>query len=919
MIDITVIFLFIYHLVLLILGIVFFENYLFKDFDNSFSLVKIIFCFSFVLCLSLLSMIMFEILGFITTSLKLFIWYIDITFLVLFIYLIIPISLIYTYVTYEDEKISNSLFKFKYFYSALKKMKNNKKINNNDEDKNDFMRRLVYVSEDIINKMNNYNYQIKNRNKKKLFKIIIGCIIMLPLIWFAFYKISMVTFKSNSDVYDRYDIYNIDTILKEKLNIINKEFADEYDTNNDKNKNIFFIKIMKNLLIYISVTGMTIVSALSAFTSLYSPYTNISNFFFFVTLKKVKAIEKKIIFIKDELASKKKLLLLYQYPHLLNDYIKNKNKNNSISNYNANNIYNIRTNLAHPNDLNSYSNFGDLTYQYPNISNADNIIPYKEKGNELLNGSTDMAYFQNNNRIDNIDINKYYNNNNNQNEYKKIDSDIEYIGSKPFKKCNLYLGTHKSIYKDMHDTFMKKENEFYNIFNQNFIYNNNTKESEVINNEDEEIEQNATINFYDEVSIDKQINFKSFDGGSGKFLDKNMSGNNLLYKRNVKSSNYMDDNVNINYSSNFNYSPSNESYRYDEMDGGREIIRYNSYCGVSPKDENSEHNNGIDLDSDDKNKKKKNFFYNMYSFKNVLIKNEDVLPYTNKQKEELYVNKKYISNLLVNSLQKPYRTLKSVKDFFTHNLIRNKNRQSFENVNKRSKEVLVQDIKTLEFMSKKLYFLLDEVVKEQIRINKSTTFSGMILYLLGIIMSILCFYKIIKTCYIIYMVEFHYKFIYTYSSGHALMLFYSKNMDFSFINDLKSVLNIVHININLDNYVVSITSILLLCFIFTNLKTFMEKIIKLRYSTKSSLYSNLAILLMCELMGLYFSAYCIQLFDYLPVKEKIKMIYIFFNNNILNLFKLKYHFDFVYVVSLFISLLLIKVHHKHRSNSFSEL
>ncbi|ETB59617.1 hypothetical protein YYC_03054 [Plasmodium yoelii 17X] len=601
MINITVCFLFIYHLMLLILGIVFFENYLFKDFDNSFSLVKIIFCFSFVLCLSLLSMIMFEILGFITTSLKLFIWYIDITFLVLFIYLIIPISLIYTYVTYEDEKVSNSLFKFKYFYSALKKMKNNKKINNNNEDKSDFMRRLVYVSDDIINKMKNYNNKIKSQNKKKIFKIIIGSIIILPLIWFTLYKISVVTFKSNSDVYDIYDIYNIDNILKEKLNIINKEFADEYDTNNEKNKNIFFIKIMKNLLIYISVTGMTIVSALSAFTSLYSPYTNISNFFFFVKIKKVKAIEKKIIFIKDELCSKKKLLLLYQYPNLLNDYIKNKKNNNSMSNFTLNSFYNTNTNKIYINGFNSYNNFGDHTYENSNISNTNNIISYNEKDNAFNNTSPDMSYFKNNNRIDNFDSNAHCssckNGSNPHYSSDKNGSDIEYISSKPFKKCNLYLGTHKSIYKDIHDTFIKKENKLCNIFSGNSMYNN-ANESEIIDNEDEEMEHKTNINFDNEMYINHEINFKSFDEGSLKMFDKNLSGSVSLYKRNVKSSNYIDENINYN-NNKFNCLENNENYKHEEIDDEKEIIKYNSYCGDLSKDKNVEYNNVTNLDNDD--------------------------------------------------------------------------------------------------------------------------------------------------------------------------------------------------------------------------------------------------------------------------------------------------------------------------------
>ncbi len=451
-------------------------------------------------------------------------------------------------------------------------------------------------------------------------------------------------------------------------------------------------------------------------------------------------------------------------------------------------------------------------------------------------------------------------------------------------------------------------------------------------------------------------------------FNQNINSNNSLYKRNIKSSNDLLDDTHMEYQKKFHFFKTKEQnislenkvtddyrreYKYengkyktfflfnypifsfkrlfkgsknnmggkgyqisDSIHMNREAnytINKNS-CDNNNKNScdnnnknNCDNNNKNNCDNNNKNNCDNNNTNNCDNNNKNNCDNNNIHSFN--YKWEGFIRKSVISSFFY-GFQKPYKTLQSVKEFFTRRK---------DNVNKKSKQVLIQDIKSLEYMIKKLYFLLDDVIKEQIRINQSTTFCGILLYILGIIMSILCVYKIIKTCYIIYMIEIHYKFISTYSSGHVLMLFYSKNMNISIINELKNVLHIVHININLDNYVISITSILLLCFIFTNLKTFMEKIIKLRYSTKSSLYSNLAILLMCEIMDLYFSAYCIQLFDYLPIKEKIKMLYIFFNNNLLNLFKLKYHFDFVYVISLFISLILLKFHHKNKSDQFKEI
>ncbi|SCP02737.1 conserved Plasmodium protein, unknown function [Plasmodium malariae] len=1037
MISWTAVFLCLYHLALSVLGSLFFENYLFKDFDNSFSLVKIIFCFSFVLCLSLLSMIVFEILGFITTSLKLFIWYIDITLLILFIYLIIPVSLIYTYITFEDEKTANSLFKFKYFYTALTKMKHKKKkIYLPDEDKTNFMRKLVYVSEDLILKMKNYNKKIRNRNKQKILKFVVGCIFFLPIIWFTFYKISMITLKNNSDVYDKSDIYDIGNILQEKFKLINKEFAEEYDTNNENSQNFLFIKIIKNLLIYISVTGMTIVSAFSAFTSLYSPYTNISNFFFFVTLKKVKIIEKKIMFITDELASKKKMLLLHDYPHLINLYSKNVHYNescfsNKLHSYNNRNRHNNYTKNLHFDktssfyntsaNTNNYSfaqnvclngceNFTDNTFNYTNNNDTINryvdnsphncygILTYHIDDNfnvETMHSHNDhvnhcgrenkhglkhtgghkreeaegvvmpMARIEPLNGNGNVNVGIRDSGKeqikSRENKQRKQNEEIEYIHFKPFKKCNLYLGSHKSIYKNIYETFIKKEKNFGGIFNLNGGYDEvegvvveEKKEMEMLEKKMDMLEKKQKINVLNLTSPHEECKETHVENHHMSILNNNrrevevdistrssssnrfspfveyINSTNSLYKRNVKSTNLMENNnnndncININdNSTNNNINNNINNNNINNNNNNNKYVDYKKKFIFFKTTEKEEEREAYDVEHNEETKeisscndgeeKNKSIFhkYNntVHSFKN-LFRHFDTLPQDIKHKESKSINRRYISAFLFNSFQKPYKTFQSVKEFFTGKKA---------NVNKKNKEILIQDIKALEYMAKNLYFLLDEVIKEQIRINQSTTFCGIFLYLLGIIMSILCIYKIVKTCYIIYMIEIYYRFISTYSSGHVLMLFYSRNMNISFINDLKNVLHIVHININLDNYVISITSILLLCFIFTNLKTFMEKIIKLRYSTKSSLYSNIAILVMCEIMDLYFSAYCIQLFDYLPVKEKVKMLYIFFNNNLLNLFKLKYHFDFVYVISLFISLALIKLHHKHRSDQFREI
>ncbi|GAW83016.1 hypothetical protein, conserved [Plasmodium gonderi] len=1008
MISITAIFLCMYHVVLSVLGCVFFENYLFKDFDNSFSIVKIIFSCSFVLCLSLLSMIVFEILGFITTTLKLFIWYIDIAFLVLFIYLIIPISLIYTYVTYDDENTGNRLFKFKYFYTTLAKMRNKKKKflsndNDNDDDKTNFMKKLLYVSEDLIVQMKNYNRKIRNKNKQKICKFLIGCFLILPLLWFTFYKISMITLKNNNDIYDKTsDIYDIGNVLQEKFKIINKEFSEEYDTNNEKNKFFFFFfKLMKNLFIYISVTGMTLVSALSAFTSLYSPYTNISIFFFFVTIKKVKIIENKIKFVTNELSLKKKLLVLYDHPNLFDNYCaKNKNDISILQeSLSHRQIHTSTYDKNMPNKKYTSSSF------YMHSLHRDNNNSINDSRNtinneiETLHAHIDYNHTQ-------VDTVKRYSHNfptrscdcvmgetlnkgiipgrekNRNTISSKKQEDVEYICSKPFKKCNLYQGSHKSIYKDIYETFMKKENDLQAILNERVdelemqsginelemqveekthhdlgkFYETHISgehhymgemeitqkpQSKLLNNarggkattERSHVDANDTTYWvYNSREIGSNSNFTS-----PSFYEKIGSNNNYsLYKRSTKSGISTEDRKHVYYKGRFIFFKTAQ-----EEEGQLHSLHSQEGYDVGNSQMANVHalEDEVEEEEEEKTKKKmdlplfsklknfysvKKFFQNCETLPHNIIHKRDACAsgnvYSRRNKESMdcssnvgrNLHKRYISNFLFNSFEKSYKTFKSVKDFFTRNKRNIKKK-------KKKKEILIQDIKSLEYMAKNLYFLLDEVIKEQIRINHSSSFNGMLLYLLGILMSILCVYKIIKTCYIIYMVEIYYRFISTCSSGHVLMLFYSKNMNIDFINDIKNVLHIVHININLENYVISITSILLLCFIFTNLKSFMERIIKLRYSAKSSLYSNLAILLMCEIMDLYFSAYCIQLFDYLPLKEKIKMLYIFFNNNLLNLLKLKYHFDFVYVISLVISLFLIRLHHLHRSNQFREI
>ncbi|ANQ10631.1 Uncharacterized protein PCOAH_00049300 [Plasmodium coatneyi] len=973
MVSPAAVFLCVYHVALAVLGSVFFENFLFKDFDNSFSIVKIIFCCSFVLCLSLLSMLLFEILGFLTTTLKLFIWYIDITSLVLFIYLIIPISLIYTYVTYEDEEAANGLFKFNYFYNALRKMKNKKNILP-EHVKANFMRRLLYVSEDLMKQMENYNRKIRNKNKQKICQFIIGCLIILPLIWFTFYKISMITLKNNNDIYDQSsDLYNIGNVLQEKLNDVNREFSQDYDTNSEKNKNSFFFKVMKNLLIYMSVTGMTLVSALSAFTSLYSPYTNISLFFFFVTVKKVKIIENKIKFVTNELSLKKKLLVLYDHPQLMQTFhCRNAGDSSTLhgSLTNGGSLIEDRIGSAAfgvdiPVEHTTTSSLHSSEGPYHHIATMQR---YSNMGmGENIDGglSDQLATIMCDHFVGTSTGEKH-----SQTRMGTGQDEVEYIGCKPFKKCNLYLGSHKSIYKDIYETFMKKENDF----DLGEMLPGGEDDEETCMGED--IRKDLpTFEGEDNLSnlsnLEKRCSIREMetphrghanplvpsrgeetaarshtDEENGECWDCNnprgqqpnsifstaqmnkMGSGSSLYKRSIKSGSSVGERKHVYYTGRFLFFKTTDGeekhLQSRQHEGDTEMVDFQMGGELCPEATAAP---GEEKERKKQKRQKKGtaFLSRLRGICSVrrFFQHSEMLPQGGTKQDIANVEKganadgatpkqrRHISEFLSASIERSYRTLKSVKDFFKRNKANAKK--------KKKKEILMQDIKSLEYMAKNLYFLLDDVIKEQIRINQSSSFTGMLLYLLGILMSILCVYKITRTCYIIYMVEIYYRFICTYSSGHVLMLFYAKNINIDFINDLKKVLHIVHININLENYVVSITSVLLLCFIFANLKSFMERIIKLRYSAKSSLYSNLAILLMCEIMDLYFSAYCIQLFDYLPAMEKMKILYIFFNNNLLDLLKLKYHFDFVYVISLFISLFLIRLHHQHRSSQFREI
>ncbi|SBS87476.1 conserved Plasmodium protein, unknown function [Plasmodium ovale curtisi] len=601
---------------------------------------------------------------------------------------VIPTSVIYTYVTYEEEKMSDSLFKFNYFYALLKKMKN-KKINIPEEENNNFSRRLFYVSEDLVSQMNSYNKKLKNRNKQKIGKFIIGCIFFLPLVWFTFYKVSMITLKNNSDVYGRSDIYDIDTILKEKLNTINKEFAEEYDSNNDKSGNFFFIKMMKNLLIYISVTGMTIVSALSAFTSLYSPYTNISNFFFFVTIQKVKTIEKKILFITSELSSKKKMLLLQNYPHLDGTFLPGR----THGRIGRGGICCVGSSCE------ADTQCGDLRFpkcsggggggsigSVGSIGNFDSFRCVASGGHRASTYQTGGTVETKRHGKQNGDI------------CDRGCSETEYICLEPFRKCNLYLGRHKSIYKDIYETFMQMGDDRFGI---SVGDNEMEKTCTSIFCEAEGGEHNleeAREDYVNEYPLLRNTK-ENFDTTTqvSPFRGK-IGSSNSLFRRNTKSKfSSRGESKLVNYKKRFIFFRTREGrgdVEEEETDGETTLGE------KTKKEENSIMERVNMYDDAVSSPPKEQFTANEKERKNIfcaetfyslgkLFKSYDTLPYTIVQKENRNVARRYISAFLFNSFQKPLKTLKSVKQFFVG--------KYSNNVSKKSKDMLIQDIKSLEF------------------------------------------------------------------------------------------------------------------------------------------------------------------------------------------------------------------------------
>lgn len=1005
----TVLFLVAYHFGLFYLGCFFFDNLIFKDFEKDVNLVKIIFCSSFVLCTSLLSMLLFEILGFMSHGLKLITWFIDISLLNLFVYIIIPGSIIFTYITYEDETFSKGLYKFKYFYSLLnilqkQKLKtkagcannipnnsnhnhnnrNNSNSNSNninyignnvhmDSRKEQFWEKLMYVNDGIKNEMKSFNRKLQLRNRKKLGKLILVCCIFLPLLWFIFYKFSSMSINNTEDgIFVNENFSNLKHFVGERYaDHYNDEVQSEYNQFYDYINGLIFVRIIQQLLTYISISGMTIASALSAFTSIYSPYKQLHNFFFFVTIKKVKIIEKKIDLLAHQLFAKKKILLLYKNAHLLENCarIKEHLLRSGKSCEDAFENIDLEDFIA-----TSSGNFTSCTQQYDHIYikeiHGSNSIRNRCIEREKESLGDDLAYmnkkylanqcshyipgnqhkrhdqhiFYEYNPIDMcesirtstalemIDSGKYIGSSSNiakeDNKVSNIKPEENYSdwhhSLSKLKKCNLYLDNSDSTYAGIIDTFLaeKKPHRTLILNSSQDINEMEETSAAVIRNEEEMHDTNRIIELSrDKLDSNELDQRKHIIAITKNDEEKYKNSEYFLCKRNVHSKNEFEDMTMSKRFLLFFKTKKNtinscglieeEETRKSDTSRGYDTDNYvNNY--------NSSHYNGQGDYSFMLRVKQEGVGETVKSVTSFLFKRnsetENILPHNiseNKNRESICRSlHKTISCFIAKHAYASYNALKGIKNSF---------RRQKESIYTKKKEILVQDIKALEYLLMKFFFLLDEVIKEQIRIKESTTFVGICLYILNCIMFLLCFYKIIRNCYIMYMIEIYYRFIATYTDGHVLLLYYTKHINISLINEVENLLNAVRVRVNLNDYVTAITSVLLLVFIFLNLLTFMERIIKLKYSAKTFLYSNLAILAMCEIMNLYFAAYCIILFSFLPFKQKTNLLYIFFNNNVLNLCKLLYHSDVVFVCTLIPSLILVRHMHKNRAKHFMEV
>ncbi|CRG99636.1 conserved Plasmodium membrane protein, unknown function [Plasmodium relictum] len=301
-------------IVMIVLHIIFYKvsiYYLLRYLDilnhsNKFN--KNIFFITFLVCMSIFSLFIFELSNVVSNIIIIYIWHIDICILVFLLYLIIPVEFINTIFDSNNYKEilspefnSHSHIKLlKKYYAKISAMSKHNKINKKTKKHFFFFRSIIFLSflwlglgqlKNVIYKKN-YNYVIADDNT-------------INITEYLLYKSNDK--KNQSRILNR----NVYYLFENKYKCINylREFNGKYKKKKEKRIKIYFNQVyniinifffvvinsfmifhksvVRELLINICALGVTINSIVAGISSIYFIYDYMITFIYFLSLPKI--------------------------------------------------------------------------------------------------------------------------------------------------------------------------------------------------------------------------------------------------------------------------------------------------------------------------------------------------------------------------------------------------------------------------------------------------------------------------------------------------------------------------------------------------------------------------------------------------------------------------------------------------------
>ncbi|CRG94142.1 conserved Plasmodium membrane protein, unknown function [Plasmodium gallinaceum] len=829
-----------YEIIIMILvHIIFYKvsiYYLMKYLDilnhsNKFN--KSIFFITFLVCMSIFSLFIFELSNIVSNIIIIYIWHIDICILVLLLYLIIPVEFINTIFDSNNYKEilspefnSHSHIKLlKTYYTKISFVNEEQNAIIKKTKKHFFFRSIIFLSllwlslgelKNVIYKKN-YNYVIaddnsvnirkyllyKNNDKKNQNKI------FNRNVFFLFEKQYKCVsyFREFNSKYKKKKENGIHMYLNKIYNIINILFfmIINYFM-------IFHKLVIREFLINICALGVTTNSIVAGITSIYFIYDYIITFIYFLRIPKIQI-----------------------------------------------QIYNIEERI---------------------LINLTNYM-FKKKELERLQSNLDI---DSKNFL--YDTKNSYNNNNNNNnsikEEKKINKEIiNYSNSKKkfsLKKVSLLL----NITNKLKDICQLKNNNFLNDRNnKNYdtnLYQEKNKNFSLCKNS-----SRVNFNFLDECKKKKKnSNFSDHESTAINYFYKNINKKNVTKLKRSSSCPFL---ITENNTENLDQSNiDNHEILLTKFNSLNIASSYKYSLLITEKMNKIKKKKRKDIKNTNDSIPKNLFLKNI----NIPLNKLDRIKFdeyneigSNKYVDEIYINKK---NIVMEDKEKTkkgkYNKCIDEDDILYKTNDQIRKIENIENYNKLKKEM-----ENIIYTNTSMYYSLNAILSRKFEIQKNKNcLLGRINVCLNSFMFLTVIYKVIMSTMNVIFIRIYIRDPFS-KIIEKICLFFNVKYNLAII--YAPYISLIYIS-----YIVAI-----------NMKKFLQQIIQIStyFSSYFKLFSNMWILLISELMGLYFVTNSLLLTSYLPVNYNHIMNFVIGSNYDYKIFHL--HSDYVFIMSFSSTLL----------------